>query len=213
MSILKLPFTSVLPQQIAPGTPTVMHTLPSGAPVALSVTLPYTPSVVFGGVGWMFTLPVGAGGGVGVGAGVGTGVGRGVGTGVGRGVGGCVGSAVGSWVGAVVGLSAGAVVCAVVGAVVAAGVAAVVGTAVVFARPSGDGLLSMTVAGWMHPTRVLSANTTAPMSARLGAIKNELPFLNKTRRPANCIEGAARPGQARDGDTELIVHIRASYSI
>src|SRR5213596_3621534 len=133
MSILKLPFTSVLPQQIAPGTPTVMHTLPSGAPVALSVTLPYTPSVVFGGVGWMFTLPVGAGAGVGVGAG----------GGVGPGVGGCVGSGVGSWIGAVVGLSAGAVVCAVVGAVVAAGVAAVVGTAVVFARPSGDGLLSM----------------------------------------------------------------------
>src|SRR5438094_270436 len=203
MSILKLPFTSVLPQQIAPGTPTVMHTLPSGAPVALSVTLPYTPSVVFGGVGWMFTLPVGAGGGVGVGAG--TGVGRGVGTGVGRGVGGWVGSGVGAVVGCVPALS--------VGTVVAAGVAAVVGTAVVFARPSGDGLLSMTVAGWMHPTKVPSANTTAPMSARLRAIKNELPFLNKTRRPANCIEGAARPGQARDGDTELIVHIRASYSI
>ena len=211
MSILKLPFTSVLPQQIAPGTPTVMHTLPSGAPVALSVTLPYTPSVVFGGVGWMFTLPVGAGGGVGVGAG--TGVGRGVGTGVGRGVGGCVGSGVGAWVGSGVGAVVGCVPALSVGTVVAAGVAAVVGTAVVFARPSGDGLLSMTVAGWMHPTKVPSANTTAPMSARLRAIKNELPFLNKTRRPANCIEGAARPGQARDGDTELIVHIRASYSL
>src|SRR5436309_6229440 len=108
MSILKLPFTSVLPQQIAPGTPTVMHTLPSGAPVALSVTLPYTPSVVFGGVGWMFTLPVGAGGGVGVGVGVGTGVGRGVGAGVGRGVGAGVGRGVGAAVGRGVGAGVGA---------------------------------------------------------------------------------------------------------
>src|SRR5438094_8624993 len=163
----------------------------------------------------MFTLPVGAGAGVGVGAGgaVGTGVGRGVGTGVGRGVGGCVGSGVGAWVGSGVGAVVGCVPALSVGTVVAAGVAAVVGTAVVFARPSGDGLLSMTVAGWMHPTKVPSANRTAPMSARLGAIKNELPFLNKTRRPANCIEGALRPGAPRDGDTELIVHIRASYSI
>src|SRR5439155_6976841 len=156
----------------------------------------------------MFTLPVGAGGGVGVGAGVG----RGVGTGVGRGVGGCVGSGVGSWVGSGVGAVVGCVLALSVGAVVAAGVPAVVGTAVVFARPSGDGLLSMTVAGSMHPTRVLSANTTAPMSARLGTIKNELPFLNKNAEASELYRARCVPGEARDGDTELIVHIRARHT-
>jgi hypothetical protein len=168
---------SVFAAQMAPGMPSVTHTFPSGAPVATSVTLPYTPSVVAGGAGWIATLPVrvGAGVGVGVGCGVGTGVGRGVGTGVGRGVGGAVGSGVGAAVcGAAVGLSVGAVDGEVVGAVVAAAVALgdVVGTAVVFARPSGVGLvLSTTVAGGMHPTSVLSANTTVHTSARLRAIK------------------------------------------
>src|SRR5947209_10114879 len=94
MSIAKFPLRSERPQQIAPGMPTVMQTLPSGRPAG-SETLPYTPSTVGGGVGWMSGFPVTRG----VGTGVGRGVGTGVGTGVGRGVGCSVGCAVGSGVG------------------------------------------------------------------------------------------------------------------
>jgi hypothetical protein len=110
---------------------------------------------------------------------------------VGCSVGACVGSGVAAAasVGAGVGLAVGAVV----GAVVAAFVAEDVGTAVALLRPSGDGLLSTTVAGWMQPTSVAVAKSTVPMRARLSAIKSSLPFLKRNAGTGrNCMESPPR---------------------
>lgn len=101
-------------QQSAPGIPSVTQMPGTGAPLAVSVTLPYTPiDAPGGGAGGAFPSV-----GLGLGVGDGVGVGDGDGDGVGGGVACCVGALVGA---AVVGAAVVVVVCVAVAAAVGDG--------------------------------------------------------------------------------------------